>query len=109
MSKYFTSVIGRLRVVAFLEGCSYLGILVIGMPLKYFYESGETNMILGQAHGLLFLLFIVLTALAAMHYKWKLGRTFWVLLSSIIPFGTFIVDHKILKKIHQNEQASPSV
>ena len=104
MHHYVISVIGWLRIIAFLEGLSYLGILFVGMPLKYFYLSGETNMILGQVHGILFLLFIVLTGLATMHYKWNFSRTFWVLLSSIIPFGTFIVDHKILKKTHQKEE-----
>lgn len=108
MKSFVNSTIGRLRIIAFIEGCSFILLVFVGMPLKYFFDSGSLNKVVGQTHGILFMLFIVATFLAASAYQWKKSNTFWILLSSIIPFGTFIADHKILKPVHDEERANQS-
>jgi integral membrane protein len=52
-----------------------------------------------MGHGILFMAYIGLVAVVAMRLKWKLGTTFWALLASLIPFGTFIADNKIFSKL----------
>ena len=105
MKRFLTSNIGRLRAIAFLEGWSLLLLLFVAMPLKYIWEIPEGSKIIGSVHGALFLLFVVWTALVAMEQKWGFGATTWkILLSCLIPFGTFYVDHKILKEIHNKEK-----
>lgn len=100
MDKMIKTSIGQLRIVAFLEGISFLILLFIAMPLKYIWENPSWVKVVGQIHGLLFVLFIILTIIVAIQYKWKLfGNTAKVLVSSLIPFGTFYVDKKILSKI----------
>jgi integral membrane protein len=88
--------IGKLRIVAFLEGCSYL-LFAITMPLKYMYDIKGPNKIIGMAHGLLFVLYILLVLKASFQYKWPLMKTFWAFLASIIPFGTFYADKKLFR------------
>jgi integral membrane protein len=105
MTSFLKSSIGRLRIIAFIEGCSFILLVFVGMPLKYFFDSGTLNKIVGQSHGFLFLLFIVATFLAASAHKWKKSTTFWILLSSIIPFGTFIADYKLMKPVHDKDRA----
>lgn len=91
---------GRLRIVGFLEGISFLVLLGINMPMKYFYDSPEGVKIVGPIHGVLFLLYIFYVFIVASEQQWKLFKTTWkFLLASILPFGTFYVDHAILKKI----------
>ena len=34
----------------------------------------------------------------------SLGQTFWSLLASIVPFGTFVADSRIFKPIQQQVQ-----
>ncbi len=88
--------LGRLRLVAILEGISYL-LLGITMPLKYQWNILEPNLVIGMLHGILFVVYVLFTAQCWYLYKWRFVSTFWVLLASLIPFGTFIVDKKILQ------------
>ncbi|MBV6652652.1 MAG: DUF3817 domain-containing protein [Mameliella sp.] len=101
IKKYFGTTIQGLRLLALWEGVSFLLILFVTMPLKYMADIPEPNLVIGMAHGFLFIAYIVVVALARSEYKMSLGQTFWSLLASIIPFGTFVADHKIFKPIQQ--------
>jgi integral membrane protein len=104
-----TSVIGQLRIMGFLEGVSFLLLTVVGMPLKYMFDSPTMVKIVGQAHGFLFMLFVVYTIYVSIYKKWSFGKTTWkVLISSILPFGTFVVDHYILAPMHKKSEAAKS-
>ncbi|MBP2831970.1 DUF3817 domain-containing protein [Aquimarina sp. U1-2] len=84
------------RIISYLEGISYILILFVTMPLKYIFESPEPNKVIGMAHGILFLLYIVFTFVIRQEKQWD-TKTLWiVLLCSIIPFGTFWMDRKYL-------------
>ena len=50
------SLLGQLRILAILEGISYL-LLGLTMPLKYWYNMGMPNKIVGMIHGVLFIAF----------------------------------------------------
>lgn len=100
MKKYLATSIGRLRLIAFLEGISLLLLLFIAMPLKYVYGDPSLVKSIGLIHGLLFLLFVFNTVKLSVEQRWKFKTTtLKVLLASIIPFGTFYIDYKILSKI----------
>lgn len=100
MNKYLTSNIGRLRLIAFIEGVSFLILLFIAMPFKYVWGDPSLVKSVGQIHGILFVLFVIATLIVANQERWKLfGITAKVLISSLIPFGTFYIDKTILSKI----------
>ncbi|MCH5690241.1 DUF3817 domain-containing protein [Niabella sp. W65] len=44
--------------IAFLEGISYLLLLLVAMPLKYLADIPEGVKYIGWAHGVLFVLFV---------------------------------------------------
>ena len=90
--------IGALRIVAILEGISYL-LFAITMPLKYMMGIKEPNMYVGMAHGWLFLGYIVLALYNGSIYKWSIKTRLIALAASIIPFGTFWADKKIFKPL----------
>jgi integral membrane protein len=99
MLNLFKTKIGRLRIVSFLEGISLLLLLFIAMPLKYLANDPSLVKSVGLIHGILFILFVLNTMSAAIEHRWKFFSTTWkVLLSCIIPFGTFYVDKKILRQ-----------
>ncbi|BFP42391.1 DUF3817 domain-containing protein [Flavobacteriaceae bacterium GF1] len=85
------------RLTAILEGISYLLIFGLTMPLKYWAEIGEPNKIVGMAHGILFILFIVLAGVFCWERKWGLRRFLILFVASLLPFGTFYADRKYLK------------
>jgi len=107
MSTYLSSPIKRLRLLALLEGSSLLFLVFIAVPLKYIWEIPQGSQIIGPIHGALFLLFILSTLNVAIEQGWKFTAITWkVLVACVIPFGTFYIDHKILKKIEEEEAAS---
>ena len=85
------------RVVAFLEGVSYILLLFIATPVKYMSGNPEYVKLLGMPHGLLFMAYVVLAILIAGELKWDKKTLGIVLLASILPFGTFYIDGKYLK------------
>lgn len=86
------------RVVAFLEGVSYILLLFIATPIKYISDNPEYVKMLGMPHGLLFMAYVVLAILIAGELKWDKKTLAIVLLAAIIPFGTFYIDTKYLNK-----------
>ncbi len=52
-------------------------------------------------HGLLFMAYILLAIIIAGELKWNTKTLTYVLLAAIIPFGTFYIDTKYLKKIYK--------
>lgn len=85
------------RLVAILEGISYLLLLGVTMPLKHFFDQPQFSFPTGMAHGVLFMAYIVLVFLVREDLKWSSKTTFVSLVASVIPFGTFYVDKKYLR------------
>tara|TARA_R110000787_G_scaffold200643_9_gene311638 strand:+ start:107 stop:382 length:276 start_codon:yes stop_codon:yes gene_type:complete len=85
------------RVVSFLEGTSYLLLLFIAVPIKYWMNDPQYVKLLGMPHGLLFVAYLVLAFLMKSDMKWSTKTFGIVLLASILPFGTFYVDKKYLR------------
>jgi integral membrane protein len=96
MKKYLITDIGRLRLIAFLEGISLLILVFAGMPLKYYLQSPGLVKTLGPIHGVLFIAFVILTLQVSITSKWNILKTTApVLISSFIPFGTFYIDRSL--------------
>ncbi|MDX2186410.1 MAG: DUF3817 domain-containing protein [Opitutaceae bacterium] len=93
------SPLGRLRLIANYEGWSYLLLLFVAMPLKYFAGEPGAVRVVGMAHGILFILCVVGALHAHVVYRWTLGRTALILGSTLVPFGTFVVDRKVLARL----------
>ncbi len=84
------------KITALLEGVSLLLLLFIAMPLKYIWEMPQMVQVVGMAHGILFLAYIVLAIMVYNELKWSLKTLAIVMIASIIPFGTFYVEKKYL-------------
>jgi integral membrane protein len=95
--------LGRLRIVAFLEGISFLLLMFIAMPLKYIWGLTHATMDIGMAHGILFILYIFLVVPVQSEYKWSSSTTLWAMIASLLPFGTFIAEFKIFRKYAEVE------
>jgi len=97
----FKTPLGRLRFIGWWEGVSFLVLLGIAMPLKYFAGEPTAVRIVGMAHGILFMLYVLAAIHAALEYGWSWRRTALVLLASVMPAGPFLVDAKILREESQ--------
>lgn len=86
------------RISAFLEGVSYILLLFIAVPIKYWGGDDQWVKLLGMPHGLLFVAYILMAFLIKEDENWNRSELFIVLVCSILPFGTFYIDRKYLKK-----------
>ena len=55
----WSTAVGRLRVVSAIEGLSYILLVGVAMPLKYGLDMPQAVRVVGQAHGFLFVAFVV--------------------------------------------------
>ncbi len=90
------SVLSILKIVARLEGVSYLLLLCLAMPLKYWANTPQFVQVIGMIHGLLFVGYLMMVINAHVFYHWKWTKTFWVAIASLFPFAPFYVDKKML-------------
>lgn len=97
MIELFKTVIGRLRIVAFLEGISFLVLLAIAMPLKYLASNPEPVRIVGMLHGVLFVAYVLLLIHCVVEYSWSFSKAVKAFVASLIPFGTFYADKKLFR------------
>ncbi|MFS4481872.1 DUF3817 domain-containing protein [Hyunsoonleella sp. 2307UL5-6] len=91
------SFINIFRIVALLEGVSYILLLFIATPVKYLSGDAQYVKLLGMPHGLLFVAYIAIAIVIKPTLKWDNKTLGIVLLAAIIPFGTFYIDRKYLK------------
>ncbi len=84
------------RVVGFLEAISFLVLLLVAMPLKYYYGMPLAVRIAGSAHGALFVAYSFLLIKVARDLDWSLKNAVLAFLGAFVPFGPFIVDRKLL-------------
>ena len=94
---WFKTSLGRLRVIGWGEGLSFLLLLGIAMPLKYWFGQPGYVRVVGMAHGALFLLYVAAAWQAAMIQEWAWRRTALVFLASLLPAGPFVVEAKLLR------------
>lgn len=93
-----TTSIGRLRLIGFWEGVSFLVLLGIAMPLKYAYGEPGAVRVVGMAHGILFMLYLWAAIQAALEHDWPWKKTALVLIAALLPAGPFVADAKLLRE-----------
>lgn len=81
--------------VSLAEGVSYLVLLLIAMPLKYFANMPQAVMVVGMLHGLLFIAYVVLALLVRGELGWGPRRLLWVLVQSVLPVGAFYAERAV--------------
>ena len=90
------------RLTAFLEGVSYILLLLIAVPIKYLLNETLFVKILGMPHGILFIIYILFSIIAKIKYNWNFRKFLVISIASLVPFGTFYIDKKYLTKLNSN-------
>jgi integral membrane protein len=98
MFNFSKTPIGTLRLTGISEGFSFLILLFIAMPLKYFAGMPLAVKYAGWIHGILFILYVLaLIRVKALH-KWSVKKTFVGFIAALLPFGTFVFDTTLRKE-----------
>lgn len=84
------------RWISILEGISFLVLLLIAMPLKYIWDAPRMVEVVGMAHGILFVAYILGALLLFKPLGWNFKTLTLVCISSVLPLGPFYVEKKFL-------------
>jgi integral membrane protein len=90
--------LGWFRKIGIAEGVSFILLLGLAMPLKYFAGMPIAVTIVGAIHGLLFIVFMVLAWEVKKDLKKNIKWLAGCLLAAILPFGTFVLDQQLKKE-----------
>lgn len=103
-----STALGRFRVIALAEGTSFVLLLGIAMPLKYMMDMPTMVTWVGWAHGLLFVLYILAGAHAALERRWSLLLITAAFVASLVPLATFYLDFWLRRQERDETQATPA-
>jgi integral membrane protein len=95
------------RWVALLEGTSYVLLLGVAMPMKYWADLPSAVRIAGSLHGALFVAYGVCAALLLVRGQWSFGRAAAAMGVSLVPFATFVFDRSIRRELARLAEAPP--
>ncbi len=85
-------------MIGFIEGVSFLVLLLIAMPLKYYFDFPMAVKVTGWIHGMLFILYIVAVLMAIKAMEWGFFSVVVALGASLIPIGTFVLDRSLKRR-----------
>ena len=83
------------KIIAYLEGLSYILLLFIATPIKWFLKDPQYVKLLGLPHGILFIIYIILAFKLKNDFNWNKALFKKVIFASIIPFGSFFIKKQI--------------
>ncbi len=86
----------KFRLVALLEAVSYLALLAATIVHRGF-DGPDLVSVLGPIHGILFLVYLVLTLLVREEQGWTAWQTIIVIVAAAVPFGAFVVNSRMVR------------
>lgn len=86
------------RIIAFLEGLSYIFLLFIATPIKYILENDTYVKLLGMPHGILFIIYLVFAVYIKSILNLNMKTFLFICIAAFVPFGTFYIELKYLNK-----------
>ena len=89
-----------LTIVGFVEGISFLLLIFIAMPLKYMLGLPAAVSWIGSFHGVLCLVYSIVLIIVIYRLKLSFSYFFLGFIAAVIPFGPFVFDRYIKKKLH---------
>ena len=98
--------VGRFRLIALLEGVSFLVLLLVAMPIKYVGGNPRPVLYVGWAHGGLYILYAVAGFAAMTARGWPAREAVRGFVASILPAGTFVYDRVFLRREYEAERAA---
>jgi integral membrane protein len=89
----------KFKLINKIEGISYLILLFVAMPLKYYLGYPIATKIVGMIHGLLVIAFIYQIIEAKKEAGLSTKEVIRYFILSLIPFGSFYTDRELAKKL----------
>ena len=93
------SVLTRYRVMAYVTAVMLL-VLCTCMVFKYGFDTGEDiTFAVSQAHGILYIIYLIFAFDLGSKAKWPVPKLLWVLLAGTVPTAAFFVERKVSREL----------
>lgn len=86
------------KILGWLEGASFLILLLIAMPVKYMAGNPALVKSIGPIHGFLFIGYVLMANFIASELNWSMKQRVLAFVASVLPLGTFWFERKYLDK-----------
>jgi integral membrane protein len=96
------------RVISIVTGIGLLALVLYAMPMKYIVDNPGPVAVIGQIHGFLYMVYLVIALLLANRCKWSLGKTLLVLLAGTIPFAVFFAERRVVRDEQARAAGQPA-
>jgi integral membrane protein len=94
--------LARFRVFAYIVGVGLLA-LCFAMIMRYGFDEPRYSAIVGPVHGFLYIVYLVVIVDLALKARWSLKGTILVMLSGVVPIGSFFAERKVTQKVRAGE------
>jgi len=95
--------INQFKIISLTEGTSFLILLFIAMPTKYYLGEPLAVTVAGWVHGILFIAYALMTTSIAQKLNWPDKYTFKILIAGMIPFAFLLVNKKLSSQPNELE------
>jgi integral membrane protein len=90
--------LARFRVLAYIVGVGLLA-LCFAMVMRYIFDQPQFSAIVGPVHGFLYVVYLVTIVDLALKARWSLKGTVLVMLSGIVPVGSFFAERAVTRRV----------
>lgn len=87
--------VGKVRIVGSLECISFILLMGVGMPLKYFAGLPIAVKWTGWIHGILFIAYCLTILIAWMSKRISFRRSVEAFIAALLPLGPYLLDRKL--------------
>ncbi len=95
--------LARYRIIAIVVGVGLIALVFIGLPLKYLADNSSVVAVVGPAHGLLYVLYLIAAFDLSQRAKWSWAGTVAVLLAGTVPFLSFVAERVVTGKVRAGQ------
>ncbi|WP_020671747.1 DUF3817 domain-containing protein [Amycolatopsis nigrescens] len=93
----------RFRVAAYVTGVGLLGLCFV-MVLSYGFDNPGPSAVYSPIHGVLYMIYLVVTIDLAIKARWAIKKTVLVLLAGCVPLVSFAVERWVTAKVRAGQK-----
>jgi integral membrane protein len=94
--------LARFRVLAYIVGVGLLA-MCFALVMNRFFDQPQYSAIVGPVHGFLYIVYLVVIVDLALKARWSLKGTVLVMLSGVVPVGSFFAERAVTRKVQRGE------
>lgn len=93
----------RFRIAAYVTGVGLLALCGV-MVLSYGFGNSRPSEVYSPIHGVIYMVYVVLTIDLAIKARWSVKTAIGVLLAGCVPFLSFVVERIVTRKTVAGER-----